>query len=195
MIRPILATVENMHEATHEAVQHAATHGGAEHMSFVAYILHSNVINMIFVFCFLIWILKKSDILGVLKNVQEKIKETILKAEEEKAIAQKNLQQAKENVKDLEKQVEKILVEAKSSAESIYEKIQNDAQQKVEEIEKNLNRMIEVEEKSATEEIVTHLSKEAYELATNKIKDALGNELHHKYINNFIDSLDEKKVK
>ncbi len=195
MIRPILATVENMHEATHEAVQHAATHGGAEHMSFVAYILHSNIINMIFVFCFLIWILKKANILGVLKSVQEKIKDSILKAEEEKATAQKNLQHAKENAKATEEQVGKILTDAKNSAESIYEKIENDAKQKVEEIEKNLNRMIKVEEKSAKEEIVTHLSKEAYELATNKIKDALSDELHHKYINNFIDSLDEKKVK
>jgi F-type H+-transporting ATPase subunit b len=194
MIRPILATVENMHEATNEAAQHVATHG-AEHMSFVSYILHSNIINMVFVFCFLVWVLRKADILGILKNRQEKIKETIAKAEEEKANAQKNLQQAKENVKDLEDQVKKILVDAKNSAESLYEKIQNDTQQKVDEIEKNLNRMVEVEEKTATEEVITHLSKEAYELASTKIKAALTDDLHHKYINNFIDSLDDEKVK
>ena len=194
MIRPILATVQNMPEAAHEAAQHVATHSG-EHMSFVAYILHSNIINMIFVFCFLVWMLKKIDIIGILKSSQEKIKETISKAEEEKAIAQKNLQQAKENVKDLEQQVKKILIDAKNSAESIYEKIQNDTEEKVEEIQKNLNRMVEVEEKSATEEVITHLSKEAYELAETKIKDSLTDELHHKYINNFIESLDDEKVK
>lgn len=194
MIRPILATVQNMHEATHEVAQHAVSHGG-EHMDFWSYIFHSNIINMVFVFCFLVWILKKVDIVNLLKNRQEKIKETISKAEAEKAAAQKNLQQAKENVKDLEEQVQKILVDAKNSAESLYEKIQNDTQQKVEEIETNLNRMVEVEEKSATEEVITHLSKEAYELATSKIKDSLTDDLHNKYINNFIDSLDNEKVK
>lgn len=193
MIKAIPQTVQNMHEVTHQAAEHVATH--SEHMSFLGYILHSNVINMIFVFCFLVWIAKKVDILGILKNSQEKIKETILKAEEEKATAQKNLQQAKENVKETEEQVKQILLDAKNSAESIYEKIQNDAKQKVEEVEKNLIRMVEVEKKSAAEEIVTHLSKEAYELATNKIKTVLNDELHHKYINNFIDSLDEEKVK
>ena len=195
MIRPILATVQNMHEATNEAAQHVATHGGAEHMGFVSYILHSNVINMIFVFCFLVWMFKKANVLGILKNSQEKIKAKIVKAEEEKSTAQKNLQQAKENVKDLEEQVKKILFEAKNSAESIYEKIQNDTEEKVAEIQKNLNRMLEVEKKSATEEVVTHLSKEAYKLAKVKIKESLTDELHHKYINNFIDSLNEEKVK
>jgi F0F1-type ATP synthase membrane subunit b/b' len=191
MFTPILATI------TQAAAEHVAEHGAAaaEHMTFAQYILHSNVINMVFVFSFVVWVIQKADVAGMLKAKKQKVADAIAQAEEEKAKAQTNLQQAKENVKGLEEQVKQILVDAKNSAESIYGKIQADADKKVEEIDKNLKKMIDVEEKSAADEVVNSLSKEAYELATNKIKDALTDELHHKYINSFIDSLDETKVK
>ncbi|MDD3419093.1 MAG: hypothetical protein PHE78_00670 [Candidatus Gastranaerophilales bacterium] len=191
MFTPILATISET--ATEHVVEHGAH--AAEHMSFAQYILHSNVINMVFVFCFIVWVFKKADVIGLLRSKQSQIKEVIAKAEEEKVHAQSTLQHAKENVKELENQVKTILLDAKDSAESLYSKIQKDAEQKVEEIDKNLEKMIDVEEKSAAEEVINGLSKEAYELATSKIKDSLTDELHHKYINNFIDSLDETKVK
>lgn len=194
MFRPILATVQNIHET---AANHVAVHGAeaAHHMSFMEYIFHSNVINMIFVAAFIIWVSKKADLIGILKSRQEQIVQNISKAEEAKTEAQKVLEEAKKNIKGLDSQVAQIMGEAKVSAASMSEKIQQDTEQKLEEIHKNLQKTIDVEEKSAAEEILRGISKEAFELASGKIKNALNDELHHKYINDFIDSIDETKVK
>lgn len=194
MFRPILATVQNIHEAAaSDVAAHAAE--AAHHMSFTEYILHSNVINMIFVAAFIIWVAKKADLIGILKSRQEQVIQNITKAEEAKIEAQKVLEEAKESIKGLDAQVAQIMGEAKVSAASMSEKIQQDTEQKLEEIHKNLQKTIDVEEKSAAEEILRGISKEAFELASGKIKTALNDELHHKYINDFIDSIDEAKVK
>ncbi len=194
MFRPILATIENMHGS---AVHHVAEHGAeaVHHMSFSQYIFHSNVINWVFVVAFVIWLIKKADILGVLKSRQDQVMQNIAKAEESKLEAQKTLEEARKNTEELGSQVARIMGEAKVSAASMSEKIQKDTEQKLEEIHKNLQKTIDVEEKSAAEEILRGVSKEAFELASGKIKKALNDELHHKYINNFIDSIDETKVK
>lgn len=191
MLRPLLATIANT------AGEHVAAHGAeaVEQGGVLAYILHSNIINMIFVAYFLIWVCKKANLIGILKGRQDQVRQIIAKAEEDKAKAEELLNKAKEETKDLENQVKKIVTDAENSAVSIHEKIQGDTTQKVEEIEKNLNKMIAVEEKAAAKEVLNDISKEAYELASGKIKEALTDELHHKYINNFIDSLDEAKVK
>jgi F-type H+-transporting ATPase subunit b len=197
MFRPILATVENIHEAAHTAAGHAAVHGAeaAHHMSFAQYIFHSNVINMVFVAAFIIWVSKKADLFGMLKARQEQVLQTITKAEEAKAEAEKILKEAKESTKGLNSQVAQIMGEAKVSAASMSEKIQQDTEQKLEEIHKNLQKTIDVEEKAAADEILQSISKEAFELASGKIKNALNDEMHHRYISNFIDSIDEVKVK
>ena len=197
MFRPILATVQNIHETAHAASHEVAVHGAeaVHHMSFGQYILHSNVINMIFVAAFIVWIAKKANLVGALKSRQEQIAQNIAKAEEAKAQANEVLKEAQESVKDLNTQVAKILDDAKTSAGSMSEKIQKDTEQKLGEIHKSLQKTIEVEEKSAAEEVLQGLSKEAFEVASGKIKDALNDELHNKYIHNFIDSLDETKVK
>jgi len=197
MFRPILATVQNIHETAHAATSEAAVHGAeaAHQLSFSQYIFHSNVINWLIVVALVVWLIKKVDVVGILKSRQEQVAQNIAKAEEAKAQAKKVLEEAQESVKGLDAQVAGILAEAKVSAESISEKIQNDTEQKLEDIQKNLQRTISVEEKSAAEDVLQGLSLEAFELASGKIKDSLNDELHHKYINNFIDSLDETKVK
>ena len=197
MFRPILATVQNIHETTHVAAEHATAQGAevVHHMSFVDYIFHSNVINIILVAIFVVWLCKKANIIGILKSRQEQVKQNIIKAEESKIDAEKKLEEAKENVKDLDKKTAQIMSDAENSALSMSEKIKQDTEQKIEEIEKNLQKTIKVEEKSAAEEILKGASKEAFEIASSKIKDALNDELHHKYITNFIDSIDEAKVK
>lgn len=192
MFRPILATVENIHEAAHTAAVHGAE--AAHHMSFAQYIFHSNVINMVFVAAFIIWVSKKADLLGMLKARQEQVVQTITKAEEAKAEAEKTLEEARESTKGLNSQVAQIMGEAKVSAASMSEKIQQDTEQKLEEIHKNLQKTIDVEEKAAADEILQSISKEAFELASGKIKNALNDEMHHRYISNFIDSIDEAKV-
>lgn len=193
MLRPILATVENIHETAH----HAAAHGAeaAHQMTLLQFIFHSNVINWLIVVAFVIWLIKKANVVGMLKSRQEQVAQSIAKAEETKAQAEEVLAKAQESVKDLDSEVSKILDDANSSAASMSEKIKNDTEQKLEEINKNLQKTIEVEEKSAAEEVLRGLSKEAFDVASGKIKDALNDELHQKYIHNFIDSLDETKVK
>ena len=197
MFRPILATVQHIHEAAGAASHEVAAHGAeaVHHMSFSQYILHSNIINMIFVAAFIVWVIKKANVVGILKSRQEQIAQNIAKAEEAKAQAQEVLKSAQDSVKGLDTQVAKILDDAKASAAAMSDKIQNDTLQKLDEISKNLQKTIEVEEKSAAEDVLQGLSKEAFEVASGKIKDALNDELHHKYIHNFIDSLDETKVK
>ena len=101
----------------------------------------------------------------------------------------------KESAKEIKKNVNKIIEEAKSSAQVMSNRIDYEKEQKINEINKNLTKMIDIENKSMQEKITQDFSQEVYMKAEEKIKQKLDNQLHNKFINDFIDNLDEKQVK
>lgn len=162
---------------------------------FWEYIFHSNIINMIIVFSFLVWLIKKFDLAKILNNYSENIESDIKKVEQDKRVAQSVLQEMKESAKEIKKNVNKIIEEAKSSAQVMSNRIDYEKEQKINEINKNLTKMIDIENKSMQEKITQDFSQEVYMKAEEKIKQKLDNQLHNKFINDFIDNLDEKQVK
>lgn len=194
MFKPLIASAQHhIEHASHHVAEHS--HHGAEAFDFVAYILHSNIINMFFVAWFIVWIFKKFKIVSLIENKRDDITQVIMASEDEKEFSEQELKDAKKHVKSLDKEVREILLEAKNSAEAMYTKIKSDTKKRTDEIHTSLDKMIESEKKSASEKLAHNLTESAFEVAESHIKRSLNDEMHNKYIDNFIDSLDEKKVK
>lgn len=162
---------------------------------FWEYIFHSNIINMLVVFSFLVWLFKKFDLLKILKSYSEEIDQEIKKVEQDKRMAQSVLQEMKESSKEIKRNINRIINDAKSSAQVMANRIDYEKEQRINEIHQNLNKMIEIESKSMKEQITQDFSEKVYLQAEEKIKQKLNEDLHNKFINDFIDNLDEKQVK
>lgn len=203
LIKPLIASAQyniekiaqHTAEHSHHAAEHVAQHGHHGEFDLVAYILHSNIINILFVAWFILWIFRKFDIISKIKEKRDTVAQIIAASEEEKSMAEDELQDAKSHVKNLDKEVRSVLLEAKNSAEAMYEKIKSDTKKRADEIQSSLERMSDAEKKSASEELSQKLTEEAFGVAEKHIKNSLTDEMHNKHINDFIDSLDEKKVK
>lgn len=199
MLKPLIASAHHNIQQAQEAANHVAEHTAqhvhhAHEMDYIAYIFHSNIINIIFVAWFVIWLIKKANVKGIIEDKKTDIQKILLASDEEKNMAEEELQDAKKHVKNLDKEVRSVLLEAKNSAEAMYEKIKTDTKKRADEINSSLERMVEAEKKSASEELSNNLAEAAFDIAETHIKKSLNADMHNKHINEFIDSLDEKKV-
>lgn len=162
--------------------------------AFVAYILHSNIINLAAVAAILVWIVKKFNLVDAVTKKIDEIKTMIQTAEKQREKAIEELKSAKNRVKNIESERKEITSEAQKTADLFKEKIEVETLQSLKDIEKNTEKFLDAEQKMMKESMSTEVAKEALEIAKTHIKQAINNDMQKKYINDFIDSLDGIKV-
>ena len=161
---------------------------------FIGYILHSNIINLLAVAVFLVWLVKKFNLIGIIDNKIEQIKSFVKNAEQEREQAIAELKEVKNRVKNISEEKLEITKEAQKTADMYKEKIEAETVQSLQEIEKNTEKFFDAEQKSLKESIGREVAQDALEIAKEHIKHAINDDMQKKYINDFIDSLEGMKV-
>lgn len=159
-----------------------------------ALIYHSNVLNFILVIVFLVWIARKTHIFSAITEKQNAINKKLTNAENEKKRAELELNDTKKLVANLDQEEKKIIKEAKEIASSLSDRINIETNIESEEIHKKAQKIIETEKIMASSEVMQDVSRAAFIIAEEHIKQAIDDRLHKKYIDEFIDDLDNLKV-
>ncbi len=166
-------------------------HAGGEVLDTIFF---SNIINVIIVILFFVWLFRKFNLLSFIGKRKEEILEALKNLEQEKKIKQNYLKETKIKVQNVNREVEKIIDDGEQVAESISERIIKEAEEEAAEIQKKAHALIESERKVASNRVVQEVTTAAFVIAEQHIKEAIDHRLQHKYINEFIDSLDNVKV-
>lgn len=155
-------------------------------------IVKSNTFNFIIFVAIFTLIFKKINIKGVLDSLQSKLVDLIESAKNAKDEALKELKDVEVLVENLPQVLDEMVADAKKTAETIKEKILKDAQVQVQHIEQNAIKVIGAEEKMLISKLTHKTSIASVEVAKSNIEQALKSnpQLHEKYINESIDSLD-----
>ena len=155
---------------------------------------HSNLINFILMLVFLVWLARKTQIFSALSRKRNTIIEQIRISESEEVNAENELADAKRQVARADEEVHKIVEEAKEIADSLAKRIHKEADIEANEVHNKAKRMIKAEYAMASNDVMQDVSKAAFYIAEEHIKQAIDERLHKKYIDEFIDDLDNLKV-
>lgn len=201
MLLTLIASANEHIEDTHHALEHIAEHApeAAHHtahsMSTIEYLFHSNIFNWLLVVIFVLWLLKKFDVIGFFETKQKEIKDSIEKALQAKEEAQKELQDTQEKIKNVEAETTAIIEDSKETAVVMSDKVKDNATLKVKELNENTQKTIEAQTKSTVNSLSKEVTSAAFEIAQEHIKSAMNDDIQKEYIDEFIDNLENVKVK
>ncbi len=157
-------------------------------------IFFSNIINVIIVVVFFVWLFRKFNLLSFIGKKRGEIIGTIKDLERDKKSKENQLEITKNKVKNLEQEFTKIIDEGEQVADNIAEKIIEEAEKEAANMQKKAHLTIESEQKIAKNEVIQEITGAAFEHAESKINTAIDERLHQKYIDNFIDNLGNLKA-
>lgn len=176
--------------STEKALEHTA-----ENTTFLEFLFHSNIINFIFVLIFLVWICRKTQVFSVISKKQNEIKQRIKNAEEQKVKHELELDAAKKKVRKSDDEVAKIEVQANEIAGTLVNKISEETELHLTEVTKRTEKNIKMEKESASEDVMKNVANAAFIVAEQHVKKVIDDRLHKKYIDEFVDNLENIKVK
>lgn len=153
-------------------------------------ILHSNLLNFVIVIIFLIWVIRKVDLAGLIAKKQVEIAELIKNAVEEKKIKQNHLLVTKTKVSNVKQEVLKIIDEGEQVANNLSEIIMDDAEKQAADMHKKAVISVGNEKQMVSSEVRAKITGAAFYIAEEHIKQAIDERLHKKYIDEFINNLD-----
>lgn len=183
-------------DALHKAAEAAHdTHKVAHEMGLLDYIFNSNVINFLIVVWILVYLFKKFDILGAIPKQQQFIIDKIEHSEKIKQEAQDEYNETEEKFKNVDAESKEIVENGKSISVSLVEQIEKETEQQKEVLSEKTDKLIEAQKQQAANEITNEISRAAIYVAKEHIKKSVNEDMHDKFINEFIDNLDNVKVK
>lgn len=157
-------------------------------------VFKSNVLNFIVVVIFLVWLIKKTKPMSVVNKKINEIKNTITTAEESSLKAEESLNEVKDAVAGTEKQVQEIVNDSKKVAARLSDKIKEEIKTEVNELNQKAEKTISNDKSKVNSEIRKDVTKAAFIVAEEHVKNAIDERLHHKYIDQFINDLSNLKV-
>jgi len=157
-------------------------------------IYEANVLNLVLVVIFLWWLCKKYNVFAGIEDKLNSTKFRITDAEEDKHKSEQELDTTKGQIADSDTVIRKIKTEAEDIAGNLSKAIISEIAVEAESMEKNSERIIQGEKEMAALQLSNKLTKTAFGIAEEHIKQSIDDRLHKKYINEFIDSLDNLKV-
>lgn len=160
------------------------------------FIVHSNAFNFIVMVLLLSWIINKINLKESLNVMKNNIIDKIENSKSEKESANKILDDAKEQVKNLGTEIQNRLKQAENHGQDLAEKIFKDTELKIKQIENNIEKVIDTEEKTLSADLTKKTVKASVELAVKQVQNILANnpQLHEKFINESIDEIDRIKL-
>lgn len=162
--------------------------------NFIDLIFSSNILNFILVVIFLVWVSKKTKVFSAISETQNLIKRGITNSDEEKNKAESQFQANKKKVKKVNDEVRLIIREANGIASSLADRILGEAEIQSKEMDQRTEKVINVVDKAASHEVARDISRAAFIIAEEHIKQAMDAKLHKKYIDEFINDLETLKV-
>ena len=141
--------------------------------------------------------------IGYKLKVGQKIEDMRLsiksKVEESDAIkeeAKKDFQKVSDSLANIEEELNAIVSKAEETAKSFEQKAREDLDRSVALIKQNIEKQIETEQNHVQGELLHNVASSSIEIAQRQIKTALDKDkqLHRKYIEDFINSIDKADV-
>lgn len=161
-----------------------------------ANILHSNVINFAIMIALFGYIAYKLDFMQKIEDMRASIQKKVEESDTLKADAIKEFDSVKELLGNVEAETQAIVKKAQDTANTIEQKTKEELDKSVELIRQNVQKQVDSEEKQVQGELLKSVSSSSIEIAQRQIKTALDKdkELHRKYIEDFINSIDKIDV-
>lgn len=155
-------------------------------------ILHSNIINFLIMLVMIGVIIKRLDVKGMLEERHKKTVETINKSSEDVKKALAKYEKAKENLNNAHNETEKIVSDAKNLLKHLEQSARDELDEIREHYDKNMEKEVERAKQNAYNEISSSIAKASSALSYENIKQTLKQnpQLHQKYIDECIDSID-----
>ena len=156
----------------------------------------SNTINFAIMAILLGVIIKKLHLSTTFEKSIEAIKNQISNSETEKANSSKILGKNKDLIEKLPNELEEMEKTSQSKLTAFEEKIEDNTRKTIENLVLSTDRIKSIEEKKVSNLLTQSTSKEALELAKNRICELLENnpEMHNDFIQQSIDELDKVKI-
>ena len=156
----------------------------------------SNTINFAIMAILLGVIIKKLHLSTAFEKSIEAIKNQISNSETEKANSSKILGKNKDLIEKLPNELEEMEKTSQSKLTAFEEKIEDNTRKTIENLVLSTDRIKTIEEKKVSNLLTQSTSKEALELAKNRICELLEKnpEMHNDFIQQSIDELDKVKI-
>ncbi len=159
-------------------------------------ILHSNVINfaiMIAVFAFIAY---KLNVMQKIEDMRASIQKNVEDSDNIKAEAIKEFEAVSASLGNVEAETEAIIAKAEETVKTIEQKTKEELDKSVALIKQNAQKQVVSEQNQVQGQLLQNVSSSSIEVAQRQIKTALDKdkELHRKYIEDFINSIDKIDV-
>ena len=161
-----------------------------------ANILHSNVINFAIMIALFVFIAYKLDVIQKIEDMRASIQKNVEDSDSIKAEAIKEFEVVSKSLGNVEAETEAIVKKAEDTVKTIEQKTKEELDKSVALIKQNAQKQIASEQNQIQGELLKNVSSSSIEVAQRQIKTALDKdkELHRKYIEDFINSIDKIDV-
>lgn len=165
-------------------------------ISLFEYLAKSNTINFLIMAYILYWIVKKIDIKSMFEKSVKNIQDSIKQSETEKENSKNLLQDAKNTMDKLPKQIEEIEKFNEQKTETFKKQLEESSEVAIKNISKNIEKVFAIEEKKISNEITSETVSDSIEQSKQNIIEMLKNkpELHYKLIEKSLDELDRVQL-
>lgn len=165
-------------------------------ISLFEYLAKSNTINFLIMAYILYWIVKKINIKSMFEKSVKNIQDSIKQSETEKENSKNLLQDAKNTMDKLPKQIEEIEKFNEQKTETFKKQLEESSDAAIKNISKNIEKVFAIEEKKISNEITSETVSDSIEQSRQNIIEMLKNkpELHYKFIEKSLDELDRVQL-
>ncbi len=166
----------------------AVNHGGIS--GIINTILKSNVLNLLLVIAFLVWIAKKQKLFSAFEKKQLQIKHKIENSEREKHNSEREIKNIETKLSKSDDEVLQIKKDGEDLANALSGKIIEEANSQVRDLSAKTEKIIEADKNSALYEIEKNISDYSFKTAEEHIKNSMNEETHKKYIEDFLKDIE-----
>ena len=165
-------------------------------ISLFEYLAKSNTINFLIMAYILYWIVKKIDTKSMFEKSVKNIQDSIKQSETEKENSKNLLQDAKNTMDKLPKQIEEIENFNEQKTQTFKKQLEESSEVAIKNISKNIEKVFAIEEKKISNEITSETVSDSIEQSRQNIIEMLKNkpELHYKLIEKSLDELDRVQL-
>ena len=159
-------------------------------------ILHSNVINFLIMVALFVYIGYKLKVGQKIEDMTSAIKNKVEESDAIKEEAKKDFQNVENSLAHVEDELDAIVKKAEAAAKSFEQRTREDLDKSVALIKQNIEKQVISEQNHVQGELMKNVASSSIEIAQRQIKSALDKDkqLHRKYIEDFINSIDKADV-
>jgi len=159
-------------------------------------LLEGNFFNFLIILGLLVLALIKLKPSDALENAANTVAELLKKSDEEKAGAQKTLEEVKTEAQKLPEELAQIKKDAQNTIDSFKKATEVEIEQTTQRLENNAQRAIETEVQKITSVLQRETSLQAVKVAQERTVNRLAenNDLHRKFIEEAINKIEELEI-